>query len=103
MDAPTVILITLIAYKLLLVGIGWWAQRRTHDADDFFLGGRSLGPVVAAISYSASSSSAWTLLGMSGAAFVMGVSALWLVAGSVTGMIVAWMVVAPRLRALSHR
>ena len=103
MDAPTVILITLVAYKLLLVGIGWWAQRRTHDADDFFLGGRSLGPVVAAISYSASSSSAWTLLGMSGAAFVMGVSALWLVAGSVTGMIVAWMVVAPRLRALSHR
>ena len=103
MDAPTVILITLVAYKLLLIGIGWWAQRRTHDTDDFFLGGRSLGPVVAAISYSASSSSAWTLLGMSGAAFVMGVSALWLVAGSVTGMIVAWVFVAPRLRALSHR
>lgn len=103
MEAPTVILITLIAYKLLLVGIGWWAQRRTHDTDDFFLGGRSLGPVVAAISYSASSSSAWTLLGMSGAAFVMGISALWLVAGSVSGMIVAWVFVAPRLRALSHR
>lgn len=103
MDAPTVILITLVAYKLLLVGIGWWAQRRTQDAEDFFLGGRSLGPVVAAVSYSASSSSAWTLLGVSGAAFVMGVSALWLVAGSVTGMIVAWVFVAPRLRELSHR
>lgn len=102
MSAGTVVLITLIAYKLLLIGIGLWAQKRTRSSDDFFLGGRALGPVVAAISYSASSSSAWTLLGMSGAAFVMGLSALWLVAGAISGMLVAWIWVAPRLHKLSH-
>jgi sodium/proline symporter len=103
MDKATVILITLIAYKLLLVGVGLWAQRRTRSETDFFLGGRGLGPLVAAISYSASSSSAWTLLGVSGAAFVMGLSAIWFVVGSVSGMVVAWGLIGPRLLDLSHR
>ncbi len=102
MSTSTVILITLVSYKALLVGIGLWASRRTHSEDDFFLGGRSLGPVVAAISYSSSASSAWTLLGMSGVAFVMGVGALWIVAGSVIGMLIAWYWIAPRLMSASR-
>jgi sodium/proline symporter len=97
-----VTLITLVIYKFALIGIGIWASRRTHDEDDFFLGGRSLGPVVAAISYSSSASSAFTLLGISGIAYVMGVGALWVVAGSVTGMLVAWYWIAPRLMKASH-
>lgn len=97
-----VTLITLVIYKFALIGIGIWASRRTHDEDDFFLGGRSLGPVVAAISYSSSASSAFTLLGISGIAYVMGVGALWVVAGSFTGMLVAWYWIAPRLMKASH-
>lgn len=97
MSTASIILITLLLYKALLIGIGFWASRRTHNEDDFFLGGRSLGPVVAAISYSSSASSAWTLLGMSGVAYVMGVGALWIVAGSVLGMLIAWYWIAPRL------
>lgn len=103
MEKTTVILITLVAYKLLLIGIGLWAQRRTSDTTDFFLGGRRLGPVVAAISYSASSSSAWTLLGMSGAAFVLGIAAIWLVIGAVGGMLIAWLFIGPGLLRLSHQ
>lgn len=102
MDKATVVIVTLVAYKLVLIAIGIWASRRTHSADDFFLGGRGLGPVVAAISYSSSASSAWTLLGMSGVAYVMGVSAIWLVVGSLTGMLVAWCWIAPRLMQFSR-
>jgi len=102
MDKAGVILITLIAYKLALIGIGLWAQRRTRDNTDFFLGGRALGPVVAAISYSASASSAWTLLGVSGAAYVLGVSVVWVAAGSILGAAVAWLWIAPRLRQFSR-
>ena len=97
MEKTTVVLVTLVIYKLLLVAVGIWAQRRVSNEEDFFLGGRGLGPLVAAISYSASSSSAWTLLGMSGAAFVMGISAIWLVIGAIVGMLVAWFYVGPRL------
>ena len=67
MSRAQIVLATLIGYKVLLVAIGFWAQRRTHDNADYFLGGRKLGPWVAAISYAASSSSAWSLLGVSGA------------------------------------
>jgi sodium/proline symporter len=102
MDRTTAVLVTLVVYKLVLIGIGIWASRRTHSEGDFFLGGRGLGPVVAAISYSSSASSAWTLLGMSGAAYLLGVSALWIAAGSVTGMLVAWYWIAPRLMTLSR-
>ena len=67
MSRETVILVTLVVYMAVLLGIGLLTRRRSRDATDFFLGGRRLGPLVAAVGASASSSSAWTLLGVSGA------------------------------------
>ncbi len=101
MSTGNVILITLIVYQLALLGMGWWAQRRTHDAADYFLGNRQLGPFVASISYAASSSSAWSLLGVSGAAFTLGLGAVWLMPGIVSCHLIAWFVIAPRLRRLA--
>lgn len=94
---PWIVAITLAVYMGALVAVGIWASRRTHDQTDFFLGGRGLGPFVAALSYSASASSAWTLLGLSGAAWVLGVRALWIAAGATLTMMVAWFWIAPRL------
>ena len=73
----TALVVTLIVYKVVLLGIGAWASRRNRDGEDFYLAGRGLGPAVAAISAAASSSSVWTLLGVSGAAFTMGLGAAW--------------------------
>ncbi len=98
MEKTTVVAITLIIYKLVLIGIGFWASSRNRDEEDFFLGGRALGPIVAAISYSSSASSAWTLLGVSGAAYVLGLSVVWIAGGSCLGMLVAWFWVGPRLQ-----
>jgi len=39
MTSTTIVLITLIFYKLLLIGIGVWASRRVKSEDDFFLAG----------------------------------------------------------------
>ncbi|NIP18767.1 MAG: sodium/proline symporter [Xanthomonadales bacterium] len=103
MEKTTVVIVTLVAYKLLLIGIGFWAKSRNRNATDFFLGGRGLGPLVAAVSYSSSASSAWTLLGVSGITYVIGVSALWIAAGSFTGMLVAWFWIGPRLMEYSRR
>jgi len=97
------VLATLILYNLILVGLGVLSQRRVRDGVDFFLAGRRLGPTVAAISASASSSSAWTLLGVSGAAYAWGLSALWLFPACVGGFALNWYVLARALRARSHR
>ena len=93
----TGVLTTLIAYQLLMLGIGWWASKRNRDSEDFYLGGRRLGGLVAALSASASSSSAWSLLGVSGAAFVWGLPAIWLIPATLSGFLINWYLVAPRL------
>ncbi|MEL7449629.1 MAG: sodium/proline symporter [Pseudomonadota bacterium] len=98
MQQSTVILITLVAYKLVLIGIGLWASRRMHDETDFFLGGRKLGAWVAGLSYAASTSSAWVLLGFSGFVFTNGLSALWMLPGIWGGYAVVWLWFGPALR-----
>ena len=94
-----VVLLTLVTYKVILVLIGVWAQRRVRSEQDFFLAGQQLGPWVAAVSYSASAASAWTLLGMSGLAYAIGLSALWVALGAVLGCAISWWLLAPRIMA----
>ena len=102
MDNTGVVLVTLVIYNALLISVGLWARGRNRSVEDFFLGGRGLGPWVAAISASASSSSAWTLLGVSGAAYAWGLPALWLFPATVGGFLLNWAWVAPRLRRLAR-
>ena len=99
MERSTAILVALIAFLVALLVIGVRASRRTHDSDGFYLGGRSLGPWVAALAANASSSSAWSIVGASGFAYRFGMAALWLIPGCVGGFLLNWFVVAPRLRA----
>ena len=98
-----VILVVVLVYHAMLLGLGLWAGRRTRDAGDYFLAGRGLGPWVASLSASASSSSGWTLLGVSGAAYAWGISALWLLPACLGGFALNWFLVAPRIRAESER
>lgn len=102
MDSTTSVFVTLVAYNAILIGVGLWARSRNKGVEDFFLAGRGLGPWVAAISASASSSSAWTLLGVSGAAYAWGLPALWLFPATVGGFLLNWLWVAPRLSRLAR-
>jgi len=102
MDNTGAVLVTLVIYNAMLIGVGLWARGRNRSVEDFFLGGRGLGPWVAAISASASSSSAWTLLGVSGAAYAWGLPALWLFPATVGGFLLNWAWVAPRLQRLAR-
>lgn len=101
MDGKTSLVITLIVYKAMLLGIGFWASRRSRDGSEFYLGGRGLGPWVASISAAASSSSAWSLLGVSGAAFAGGLSAIWIFPACLSGFLLNWFVLARPMRRLS--
>ena len=102
MDQTTSVLVTLVFYNAILIGVGLWARGRNRDVQDFFLAGRGLGPWVAAVSASASSSSAWTLLGVSGAAYAWGMPALWIFPSTVGGFLLNWAWVAPRLQKLAR-
>lgn len=98
MERSTAILATLLVFQLALIALGLWARGRTRDAADYYLGGRTLGPFVAALAANASSSSAWSLLGVSGFAYLHGLAALWLLPGCIGGFVLNYALVAPRLR-----
>ncbi len=98
MSTITITLITLVLYQGVLLGIGFWAKGRTSDARDFFLGGRNVGPFITAMSYGASSSSAWVLLGLTGYVYTTGIAALWILPGVWAGYVVVWLFIGPGLR-----
>ncbi len=99
MERSTAILLVLAAYLVAMLAIGWNSRRSAATASSYYLGGRTLGPWVAALAANASSSSAWSLLGVSGFAYLQGMAALWLLPGCVGGFLINWILVAPRLRA----
>ena len=99
MSSTTTVLITLVVYKVILLSVGFWASRRIKTEGDFFLAGQGLGAWTAGLSYAASTSSAWVLLGFTGLVFAQGVVGLWLIPGIFGGYIMTWLVMGPRLNA----
>ncbi len=94
-------IIALIIYLIAMLGIGWYAYRKTVNLSDYMLGGRGLGPAVAALSAGASDMSGWLLLGLPGAIYLSGLGAVWIAVGLTIGAYLNWYFVAPRLRIYS--
>ncbi|HIZ77757.1 MAG TPA: sodium/proline symporter, partial [Firmicutes bacterium] len=72
------------------------------NSDAYFLGGRSLGPWVTAMSAEASDMSGWLLMGLPGVAYWCGIAdAAWTAIGLAVGTYVNWLIVSKRLRRYS--
>ena len=97
------ILIAMICYMLIVIGIGlFYAKRAQKNSKNYFLGGRSLGPWVAAMSAEASDMSGWLLMGLPGVAYWCGIAdAAWTAIGLGIGTYVNWLIVSKRLRRYS--
>ncbi len=100
----TGIWISLIIYFAGMLGIGFYAWRKsTANSEQYMLGGRDLPPAVAALSAGASDMSGWLLLGLPGALYAAGLVEAWIGIGLFIGALVNWIVVAPRLREQTER
>jgi len=104
MTPTTVIFITFGAYMVLLLGIGFWGERRFGKGYDGFVSAeRSLGGWVAAISAAASSESAWVMLSLSGLGWKHGWAAYWAAGGCAFGFIITSIFVVRQLRRSAAR
>jgi len=92
------LLIGILVYLVILIVIGVYAARRMKRLDDFVLGGRTIGPLAAAISERASGESSWFLLGLPGAAYAAGFTTFWSVIGIAFGIFCSWVFLAVPLR-----
>ena len=102
MDVTAWQAIAMIIYFVAMVWIGFAANARTEDLDDYMLGGRRLHPAVSALSAGASDMSAWLLMGLPGAVYAAGLVEAWIAVGLTVGAWLNWKVVAPRLRAYTE-
>lgn len=97
------LLIAMAGYMLIVILIGvFFAKKSQANSENYFLGGRSLGPWVAAMSAEASDMSGWLLMGLPGVAYWCGIAdAAWTAIGLAVGTYVNWLIVSKRLRSYS--
>lgn len=104
MDSSKIcILIAIVAYMIFVVGIGIYYSKKNKNADDFYLGGRKLGPFVTAMSAEASDMSSWLLMGLPGLAYATGICDVgWTAIGLAVGTYLNWLIVSKRVRKYSQ-
>ncbi len=106
MDTNTFqILIAMAIYMAAVIAIGIiFAKQANKSSENYFLGGRSLGPWVTAMSAEASDMSGWLLMGLPGVAYWCGLAdAAWTAIGLAVGTYLNWLIVSKRLRRYSIR
>jgi len=99
---PVVVSVVAV-YLVLLLVIGIWGSGESHDVEGYFAAGKKLPSWVLAFSSNATGESAWLLLGLTGMGYAVGMHALWVVAGEVLGVALAWAFVARPFKAYTDR
>lgn len=103
MDVTVFRWLAIFIFVCLLVGVGIYALRRTKNSNDFFLGGRNVGPWISAFAYGTTYFSAVVFIGYAGKlGWGYGVSVVWIVIGNaLVGSLLGWMLLARRTREMT--
>ncbi len=96
--------VSFVTYLILIVLVGVLSSRfSSKDISNYFIGGRKMGRLVVAMSAVVSGRSAWLLLGFTGMAYSMGLSALWAAVGYITVEFLLFFFYAVRLRRFTEK
>jgi len=92
--------ISFLLFLGLFLGVGVIsARRRKKTTEDYLVASRGVGPVSVALSAVATNNSGFMFIGLIGATYLEGISAMWLMVGWVFGDYLAWLLRIPdRLR-----
>lgn len=96
-------MLTIVVYLIGMLLIGVYFTKKNNSTDDFYLGGRTLGPLVTAMSAEASDMSGYLLMGLPGLAYLSGVADVgWTIVGLAAGTYLNWFFTSRRLRRYTH-
>ena len=97
------IMLAIVVYLAIMLVIGFVYSKRNNSTEDFYLGGRKMGPLVTAMSAEASDMSSWLLMGLPGVAYLSGIcDAAWTAIGLAVGTWLNWFFVSRKLRRYSN-
>ena len=97
------VILAFVLYLLMMVVIGALYAKKNSTTEDYFLGGRSLGGFVAALSAQASDMSGWLLMGLPGSIYALGTGQAWIAIGLFIGTVLNWIFISGRLRRYTIR
>jgi SSS family solute:Na+ symporter len=94
LSLPDVVII--VAYFVMVLGIGWYLMRQTETSEDFFLAGREMTAWIAGLSFLSANLGSLELMGWAGSAYQYGILAThWYWIGAIPAMLFLGIVMMP--------
>ena len=98
------LIIVVILYVILVIWLGYLGYAKTKNSTDFLLGGRSINPIIMALSYGATFISTSAIVGFGGFSATFGMGIQWLcMLNMFTGVIIAFIFFGKRTRRLGAK
>lgn len=97
------VFVAMVIYFAAMLSVGFYFSKRSNSSsEEYFAGGRGVGPWLTALSAEASDMSGWLLMGLPGLAYFTGLAdPMWTALGLAIGTYLNWKLVARRLRRYS--
>lgn len=94
----------LCLFVIMMITIGIISKRKVNNVQDFFLGGRKMGPWLTAFAYGTTYFSAVIFIGYAGKiGWNFGLSSTFIgIGNAILGSLIAWLVLAKRTRRMTH-
>ncbi len=94
-----------VVYLLVIVGVGLVMSRKVKSSDDFWVGGRSVGPIATAVSYCAAYVSTSAIIGSTSMYYLygLGYAGLEAMLSVLLCCFAIFVILGPKVRALSER
>ncbi len=97
-------ILMLIVFFAIMLSVGLYTRKKVNSANDFVLGGRTVGPWITAFSYGTSYFSAVVFIGYAGQfGWKFGISATWIgIFNALVGSLLAWVILGRRTRVITN-
>lgn len=102
MSATVILSFSVFLLSFILVGL-YSATRKKSTTEDYLLASRDVGPWLTALSAAATNNSGYMFIGLIGWTYSVGISAMWLMVGWISGDYLAWWFIHRRVRIRSQQ
>ncbi|MTI70712.1 MAG: hypothetical protein FH751_10740 [Firmicutes bacterium] len=97
-----VIIGVIIFYMCIVLGIGYWAMKKTKSSSDFFVAGKQLGILAVALASFSAAISGFVFVGGPGLEYKLGIGTLWLTFPTSISFMMAWLILGKKMRFLAE-
>ena len=102
-DIPITVPVMLILYIAVIMFVGLWAAKKVKNSEDWFVGGRSMGPWITALAHGSSSLGGGMYIAGPQYGWEAGASSLWAAPGDVFGPVLNFGIIARRMRKYTEK